>query len=439
MRRLPTLVRLGLLPAILVGGLLADAAPTSAQIQRHPTGVNVNATGGTTVFITFGNLEGYVPVEALWCGELIPASPDIGNRCDPSTLFGSLPIRFAQGRASGQDGFTDIMSIPPSVARRAYQAAIDGDDSRFFYVRRFADPQGVRPDQFVTVTCRMTLGGARVPLSLLDVRLSFATNDALLAVQAGNTPPPLQAEIAYNGTGNLVGRWEVVMPGEDPPTSDDLLTEATLPVELRGTQRRYTELSRFNIFLPPTGEVVLPGPDVESLPTTREGMYQVLLRIEASDDKEGDSDLAAASAGQGVVASGAVAGFPIPPLRYFVGDAGSVGVSGARLRPLYPAADSVVAFGEPVTFSWTQVGSALLYRLEVRIADDGGDAEGGFGPPAGERVLSAVLQPGTAAYRAPDWLAERAGGAVVEWRVEALGAGGDVTTRTEWRRLRLGG
>ncbi|MBT8403093.1 MAG: hypothetical protein KJP18_04480, partial [Gemmatimonadetes bacterium] len=61
------------------------ASPSSAQIQRHPTGVNVNATGATTVFLTFGNLEGYVPVEALWCGELIPASPDLGNRCDPGT------------------------------------------------------------------------------------------------------------------------------------------------------------------------------------------------------------------------------------------------------------------------------------------------------------------------------------------------------------------
>ncbi|MBT8336913.1 MAG: hypothetical protein KJO11_09935 [Gemmatimonadetes bacterium] len=401
------------------------ASPSSAQIQRHPTGVNVNATGATTVFLTFGNLEGYVPVEALWCGELIPASPDLGNRCDPGTLFGALPIRFAQGRPSGQDAFTDIMSIPPSVARRAYQAAIDGDDSRFFYVRRFADPQGLRPDQFVTVTCRMTGGGARVPLSLLDVRLRFATDDAVLSVPAGAVPPPLQAQIHYTGTGNLIGRWEVVMPGEDPPASDDLLTEATLPAELRGTQRRYTELERFNVFLPPTGEVTLPGPDVTRLPTKRTGMYQVLLRIEASGDKEGDSSLASAGAGQGVVTSGAVAGFPLPPLRYFVGDAGAVGVSGARLRALFPAADSVFAPDEPVTFAWTQVGTALLYRLEVRAV-------------GGETVVSALLQPGSAAYRAPDWLGDRVG-SDLEWRVQALGAGGAVVRESEWRRLQLSG
>ncbi|NNF38613.1 MAG: hypothetical protein HKN71_08090 [Gemmatimonadetes bacterium] len=409
---------------VLLAAVTGGASPGHAQIQRHPTGVNVDAMGATTVFITFGNLEGYVPAEALWCGELIPASPDIGEKCDRGTLFGSLPLRFAQGRPSGQQGFTDIMSIPPSVARRAYQAALDGDESSFFYVRRFVDPQGIRPDQFVSVTCRMAGGGARVPLALLDVRLGFATDGAVLAVAAGDVPPPLQAEIRYNGTGALVGRWEVVMPGEDPPTAADLLTEATLPVELRGTQRRYTELERFNVFLPPTGEIVLPGPDVRTLPTDRSGMYQVLLRIEASDDKEGDSDLAAAGAGAGVVPAGAVAGFPIPPLRYFVGGAGTVGVSGARLRALFPAADSLVTGGEPVTFTWTPVAAALLYRVEVR----GGD---------GARVLAALLRPGSAMYRAPDWLQERAGADVVEWRVQALGVGGAVASETPWRTLRL--
>ena len=145
---------------------LALAQPATAQISRHPTGVNVSAQGATTVFLTFGNLDGYVADEALWCGELIPANPDIGSMCDPATIFGSLPLRVDLSRTSGEDGFTDIMSIPPSVARRAYQAAADGATSSFFYVRRFIDPSGVGPDQYVTVTCRLSGGGARVPFSL---------------------------------------------------------------------------------------------------------------------------------------------------------------------------------------------------------------------------------------------------------------------------------
>ena len=54
-------------------------APTlDAQITRHPTGVNVNATNVTSVFITFGNLGGKVPVEATWCGEVESATSAIG-------------------------------------------------------------------------------------------------------------------------------------------------------------------------------------------------------------------------------------------------------------------------------------------------------------------------------------------------------------------------
>lgn len=417
MRAIPVLV-----VALLAGG------PLSAQIQRNPTGVNVNAAGATTVFITFGNLEGYRPVQAEWCGELIPASPDLGDRCDPGTVFGSLPVRFDQSRLSGQDGFSDIMSIPPSVARRAYQAAAGGADSRFFYVRRFVDPQGIRPDQYVAVTCRLSAGGARTPLALLDVQLRFAGDEPVTAIRSGSTPPPVEARIAYNGTGRLVGRWEVVLPGEDPPTSEDLLTEATLPGELRGTQRRYTELERFNVFLPPTGEIVVPGPAPESFPVDVNGLYQVLLRIEASDDKEGDVDLGAAGAGTGVLSTGAVAGFPLPVLRYFVGDVASAGVPGTRLRLLDPAeeAAATAAQGRSVVFSWSQVASAVLYRLQVRGADEA-------------ELLSAVVQAGTASYAAPPFLTEGRSGEVLEWRVAALDGEGGVVEQTQWRRLVVGG
>jgi hypothetical protein len=402
------------------------AAPLTAQIRRNPTGVNVNAAGATTVFITFGNLEGYVPVEAIWCGELISASPDLGDRCDPGTVFGALPIRFDQSRFSGQDGFSDIMSIPPSVARRAYQAAESGADSRFFYVRRFADPQGIRPDQFVAVTCRLTDGGARTPLALLDVQLRFTGEDLVTAVPAGTTLPPMEARIAYNGTGRLVGRWEVVLPGEDPPTAEDLLTEATLPAELRGTQRRYAELGRFNVFLPPTGRVTLPGPSPDALPADVSGLYQVLLRIEASDDKEGDVDLGAAGAGAGVLSTGAVAGFPLPVLRYFVGGAGSGGVAGTHLRLLDPAPAASTEAGASVVFSWSQVASAALYRLQVQDAH-------------GAEVLSAVVQAGVASYAAPPFLTVERAGDALEWRVLALDGEGGVVEETPWRRLEVEG
>lgn len=421
-RFLPT----ALLWAAALGAVLpgAGATPVSAQIRRNPTGVNVNPVGPTTVFVTYGDLDGYVPAEALWCGELVPASPDLGERCDPATIFGALPVRLDRSRPSGDDAFSDVMSIPASVARRAYQAAAAGAESSFFYVRRFVDPAGARPDQFVVVTCRMASDGARTPLALVDVRLRFAGDEPVPGVAPGSTPPAAEAFIAYNGTGRLVGRWEVVLPGEEPPTGDDLLTEATLPLELRGTQRRWTELERFNVFLPPTGEVVVPGPG--RLPTELVGLHQLLLRIEVSDDKEGDVDLAAAGAGTGTLPTGAVAGFRLPVLRYFVGDAPPAAASGDRLQLLAPVPGAVHAAGAPLVLSWSPVAAVVLYRVRVREAGGG-------------ELLAAMTQAGVASYAVPPFVVDEARGRRLEWRVEGLDASGEVVAETPWSPLGISG
>ena len=66
--------------SLFAGVILCTAvASVRAQIRVHPTGVNVNAQGATTVFLTFGGLAGYQAVEAFWCGELVPADPDTAD------------------------------------------------------------------------------------------------------------------------------------------------------------------------------------------------------------------------------------------------------------------------------------------------------------------------------------------------------------------------
>src|ERR1041385_1809773 len=141
--------------------LAATASMLTAQIRVDPNGVNVNTQGATTVFLTYGGLGNYAAVEAFWCGRLVSAAPAQGNRCDPSSIFGQLPIRYDQSRVvSGT--LTDVMSIPASVSRKAYEAAVNGETSSFFYVRRFVNRAG-GVDQYVSVTCRLAGGGARVP------------------------------------------------------------------------------------------------------------------------------------------------------------------------------------------------------------------------------------------------------------------------------------
>jgi hypothetical protein len=341
-------------------------------------------------------------------------------RCDPSTVFGRLPIRFDQSRLSGNGRvFSDVMSIPPSVARRAWQAAARGETSSFFYVRRFVSLVG-GPDEYVFVTCRLAGGGARVPFALLDVRLAFDSGDPVLAVDRDQPPARFEAEITYNGTGRLRGRWEVVLPGEDPPSSRDLLTAATLPPEERILQRRFTELARFDVFAPPTGRLELPGPDPQRLPSSIDGLYTILLRIEASDDREGDSNLAAAGAGEGVIHAGAVAGFPLPVLRYVVGGRALT----LGFQALAPTDDLEVDPSAPLVFSWTLLPEAKLYRLELAPTPDV------------EPTFSAVVQQGIGAYQAPPWWAGRFVEPSLVWRVVGLDVGGAVVGTTPWHRLR---
>ena len=157
-----------------------------------------------------------------------------------------------------------------------------------------------------------------------------------------------------------------MLPGEEIPETRDLLTEGSLPIEERALQRRYTQLERFNVFLPPTGKYTLPGPD--RVPSTTEGMYLLLLRVEATDDKDTDSDLAAVDAGAGTVHSGAVAGFPLPVLRYFVGGSQSTAAQPQKkLALLQPADEALLSPGKPVDFSWSEDGQAAFYRLEVEV------------------------------------------------------------------------
>jgi hypothetical protein len=401
---------------------LTTGVAQAQNVQVNPTGVNVNPNTGTTVFLTFGQVSGSLrPAEAIWCGELIPAAPDLGLKCDPATIFGSLPARFNLSRSSGNLGFTDVMSIPPSVARRAYQSAIDGDDSRFFYVRRFANLSG-GPDEYVNVTCRLASGGARTPFALTDAQLLFEPDLPIVFVRPETVTPKIKANIQYNGTGRLKGRWEVVAPGDESPTDFDLLPEGSLPFEQRGNQRRYRQLSRFNVFLPPVGRFTLEGPDPSRLPRNVEGAYLILLRIEASDDKEGDSDLSAVGVGPGIAHSGGLSGFALPVLRYFVGASESQAVTPLAL--ISPSEGATVNTAQSPLFTWVENLSGAFVRLEVTSRNE-------------KPLLNSILPAGTMHYRAPSWLREKSIDGNLRWRVAMFDQTGRQIAATTWRELRL--
>ena len=415
---------------------VAAQAPVPGRVS--PNGAVVRSNGPTTVFLTFTALTATErSIEAFWCGAVTPGivggDSTATNPCIPGTIYGVLPLRNDQSRisASGaQRNLTDIMTIPATVARRAFQDARAGQQSDFFYVRHFIDGATHR---YVVVTCLMGGGGATTGLSLLDVRVVFhaANGDApILAVARGDPVPRFGANIVYNGAGTLKGRWEVAMPGDPDPTAQDLLTEATLPVEQRMQQRRYTLIERFETFLSADGKVYLPGPDPRRIPVQADGAYRILLRIEASDDKAGDSNIVAPGAPGRTVSSGGVAGFPMPVLRYFVGSPESLSslrqstqsVTAGGVALVLPEDGARFAGGRRVQLSWVDSANGAIYRIE--FANDK------------ETVFIALVKPGIGQYEAPSFLRDQPE-KTLRWRVVSLGRGGEVIGASEFRRLQF--
>ena len=394
--------------------------PAGVQaITVNPTGVNIRQAGTSTAFLTFIGLRNQQPMEGTWCGEI-----SANGACVPGTIFGTLPARSNLSTRSGSSNFTDIMTIPPSVARRAYQDALQGNSSEFFYVRRFRSLSG-GPDEFVPVSCRMAGGGARSPLALTEVHLEFDDEQIILGVARGEIPSSFGAEIHYNGSGRLKGRWEVVLPGDTRPELRDLLPEGSLPLEERPLQRRYTQIARFDVFLPPTGKTFIPGPDPEKLPRGVDGLHLILLRVEATVDREAGS-----SFGPGRVNSGGVAGFPLPVLRYYVGGGAQgqrvAGIAPGNLRLVAPATDAQFTLNQALNFSWVDTQGASLYRFEVDATEVGEEGT----------VLSALVNPGVSTYTAPPWLWDHAY-KTLRWRVQALAGDGSPLAESEWRDLSL--
>jgi len=409
---------------ILLG--ILSSTQSFAVTGVNPSGVNVRHNGASTVFLTFQDLDtNEVAKDAFWCGEVTATGVSATNPCVAGSIFGHLPVRVDRSQKSTAGAFsnlTDIMSIPPSVARRAFQAAIKGADSDFFYVRHFTG--GNSGDRFVTVTCRLAGGGARSPLALLDVQVGFTADkgvkDSVYLVERNKAPSSFAATVLYNGSGRLKGRWEVKLPGEPEPTTNDLLTEASLPIEKRGLQRRYTVLDTFDLFINPTGKVIIPGPDASKIPNSVDGMYKILLRIEATGDKEGNSNT-----GAGTVVSGGVAGFPMPVLRYYVGEHDFLKKIRERiiqdtLQLMLPQNDQAVKAAMPQDFSWLGVENVRLYRLIIKQGD--------------EIVASAVVPAGQENYTVPA-LAFESKGTQLQWMVEAIDKTGDVIARSKNRKL----
>jgi hypothetical protein len=203
------------------------------------------------------------------------------------------------------------------------------------------------------------------------------------------------------------------------------MTEGSLAPWQRGLQRRYQEIERFNVLLLPTGRFTLPGPDPARLPTQVDGSYTILLRIEASDDGFGDTQIASGLGAPAIVHNGASAAFPMPTLRYIVGGSrtrAAMSQVPQNVRLQLPFADALVAPDSALTLRWIVDRAAARYRVEIERVVDGAN------------LLSAIVVGG--AYDVPPFVLAKVADGAVRWHVMALDAGGNAIGRSEWRRAK---
>lgn len=382
--------------------ILTFSLVSAAQVTVSPDNITAYSQGATSAYLTFNNIIDLQPAEATWCGEIISAAPQIGFRCDPATIFGVLPSRYDQSRLNGTR-YTDIMSVTPVVARRAYTDAVGGNDSRFFYVKHFIGTNG-NPDQFIPVTIRLSGNGAGVPFSLTTVKLNWQDGEKVVPfIKPNEKLPKITAEIRYTGTGRLKGRWEIVKPGEELPDSRDLLSESALTPEERGTQRRYTLLSRFSVNLPPGGKYVLPGPENWRIDKTIEGMYILLFRVEASDAPNSSSNI-----GGNEIPTGAVAGFPMPTLRYYVGNSSNTEIRQITKTNFESQTENQLL---PIILRWNFSENAKLYRVEIEDETN-------------KKVFSAIVLPTVKQYQLPSFIRQLAVSKQLKWKIIAVDENG---------------
>lgn len=357
------------------------------------------------------------PLAGQFCSALAGGYPAsgiaTGNPCAPGS---SLGLAGPAVGYTGQAQTGETLVVPETIARQAAARALASGSGVFYFVRQFGS------GRHAVVRLRLNGAAANVPLAFTGIRLGFKDGASLQNIgffKRGQLLPAAAAWLRYRGAGVLRARWEIVQPGDTPPTALDLTAEAALSPLDRARQQRWRVLERVSVYLPAAGQFVLPGPAPRLLPNEQYGQYLLLLRIETLG-------------GMGGAASGA-APFTLPVLRYYVGESsGPNGGLSAAGRPapepvslVAPQAGAAPDSTGPLTFSWLENQDVGLYRLEVEAN----------GKPAYAARVRARGREGINSYTAPPFVPALLAGKQVRWRVVALAGDGQFLGESEWRAM----
>ncbi len=387
--------------------------PPSGITSATASLIDVGLNTPTPVFVRYSIVGADTPLAGQFCSALNGAYPASGvttsNPCAPASNLGfaSPAVGYTNALQTGE-----TLVVPETIARQATQRALASGNGIFYFVRQFSS------GKFAVVQLRLNANSANSPLAFTDIRLGFRDGGGLQNIgffKRGQLLPAVSAMLRYQGAGLLRARWEIVGPGDTPPTALDLRAEASLTPLERAQQHRYRVLERVNIYLPASGQAVLSGPAPRLLPNEQYGQYLLLLRIETSDSVAG-------------VPSG-TAPFLLPVLRYYVGES-SGPVARTKLVPeainlVAPQSGAKLDKDAALTFQWLENENVSLYRLEIEAN--------------GKQVYAARIRPsaqsGINRYTAPPFIAASLVDKAVRWRVVALAGDGQFVGESDWREI----
>ena len=139
-------------------------------------------------------------------------------------------------------------------------------------------------------------------------------------------------------------------------------------------------------------------------------MYLLLFRVEVSDAGNSVSNI-----GGDTIATGAVAGFSMPTLRYYVSNSSNTDIQ--QIAGINTEVDDLVTQTRPIVLSWKKIADAKLYRLEILDED--------------KTVFTAMILPSSNEYQLPSFLRELVAAKPMKWRVTAVDDAGKVIDQSK--------
>jgi hypothetical protein len=416
--------------------------PAAAQIPLviSPTVTTLDIATGGTVGVAVQQGPALLVLAAARICQDLQAAAGVTQAANGPACEGRLGVAVPAADIAQLGPFQFSIAVSPQTLQQA--ASTGATRPRFAHLQMDFRPASGAAVLGTRIAIRINL---TEPLNLAsgprvtEARLRFVGAGGQQPVgffALDQTLPSVEALLRFQGSGLLRLRWEVVQPGDQPPSALDLTPATQLSLAERAQQRHWRAVGAVQQhYFSASGLMRLAGPPPRQLPSDQLGAYTLLLRLEPNQP------LAPAQANgpAGGPAGGPTgAGFVMPVLRYFVGTSAGAVLAHETPGPIHLLSPQGLVFSDrTLVFTWQQRADIALYRVELERA--------------GELLYAARVLPqgqgagvneGTLLRQAlPTWVQQQlrspggsshSTGQGLRWRVVSVGGDGEPVSSSRW-------